>query len=293
VKTGQRIRRVPFVAPTPFGVEVLTLGRLWAIAPPAYLATPQRPAFHILISATASAVTHTVDFRPYQLSLGQSLWVRPGQVQLFGEARPAGGLVLFQPDFLIPNTQAAKIADDRFGPMVFNHAPAVGRARRALRTEYAVAASASQATVVQTETLRHLLSVLILTLSRDVLDPAPSDPGDLYGAFRDLLERDFAIAHDVAHYADSLGYSSRTLARAVHAASGQTPKQAIQSRLTLEARRLLAHTNLPISTVATQLGFRDASNFATFFVRQSGQTPTAFRDQQRPRTAALRPAGPT
>jgi AraC-like DNA-binding protein len=61
-----------------------------------------------------------------------------------------------------------------------------------------------------------------------------------------------------------------------------TPKQAIQDRLTLEARRLLAHTNLPISTIATQLGFHDPSNFATFFTHHTGDTPTAFRDQQRP-----------
>ena len=58
-------------------------------------------------------------------------------------------------------------------------------------------------------------------------------------------------------------------------------RSAIEARIALEARRLLAHTNLPASTIAIQLGFRDPSNFSTFFTRQTRQTPTAFRrDQQ-------------
>jgi AraC-like DNA-binding protein len=265
----------------------MTLAQLRAMAPPGYLAVPHRPTFHLLILTTAGAATHIVDFRPYELASGRTVWVRPGQVQFFsdGDSRPAGDLVLFQPDFLIPNTQAEAIADNRFGHVAYSHTPevraSIDRARRALRQEYAIAATARQATATQTETLRHLLSILILRLSHDAPE-AHQTPNNLYVGFRDLLERDFAIAHDVTHYAQALGYSSRTLARATHTATGQTPKQAIQDRLTLEARRLLAHTNLPISTISTQLGFHDPSNFATFFTHHTGDTPTAFRDQQRP-----------
>jgi AraC-like DNA-binding protein len=58
------------------------------------------------------------------------------------------------------------------------------------------------------------------------------------------------------------GYSVRTLGRATRAAAGESPKQAISDRLVLEARRL---------------GFRDPSNFSTFFTIHTGQSPTAFR----------------
>jgi AraC-like DNA-binding protein len=96
-----------------------------------------------------------------------------------------------------------------------------------------------------------------------------------------LLEHDFAAAHDVEHYARALGYSTRTLSRVTRAAAGQTPKQMIQERLALEAGRLLAHSTQPVSAIAAQLGFRDASNFATFFTRQMGTTPTQFRNRER------------
>jgi AraC-like DNA-binding protein len=55
----------------------------------------------------------------------------------------------------------------------------------------------------------------------------------------------------------------------------------IQERIALEAGRLLAHSNLAVTTIATELGFRDPSNFSTFFSRQMGIAPTEFRDQQR------------
>lgn len=298
MKTRQRIRSVPFIASAPFGVEVMNLAQLRAMAGPGYLRTPQRPAFHLLILSTAGATTHTVDFKRYRLAPGRTLWVRPGQVQRFSDHdnKSASDLVLFESDFLIPSTQAAALANDRFGPVAFDHAPpalaSIGRARRALRQEYTAARTTHQATVGQTEILRHLLSVLILRLSLDAPDAAAEDPHDLYRQFRELLERDFAIAHDVAYYAHALRYSSRTLARATQAATGQTPKRAIQDRLALEARRLLAHTNLPISTIATQLGFGDPSNFSAFFTHHTGETPTAFRGQQRttqhPTTTASR-----
>jgi AraC-like DNA-binding protein len=282
----QRIRRVPFLAPAPFDLEVMTLADLRAMAAPGFLAAPQRPEFHLLLLVTAGATTVTVDFRPCPLTPERALWVRPGQVLVFGEDDgPSGDLVLFRPDVLIPGTRAAAIADDRFAPVVVDHPPdgraAVDRARRALRREYRAAARDGHATATRAELLVHLLSVLVLTLGDHAPEAVRDGPDDLYARFRELLERDFATAHDVGHYADALNYSSRTLARVTQAAIGRTPKQAIKDRLVLEARRLLAHTELPVSAIAAQLGFADPSNFSAFFTHEARDTPTAFRHRQR------------
>jgi AraC-like DNA-binding protein len=256
----------------------MTFARLRAMAPAGYLATPQRPDFHLLLLPTRGASSHSVDFARHALAPGRSLWVRPGQVQRFADDdRWDGDLVLFRSDFLIPGTRAAAVADDRFGAVAIDHPPgargALDAARRALAEEYTAATHA--------EILRHLLSVLILRLDADAPPATGPDPDELYVRFRDRLERDFAIAHDVAHYATALGYSSRTLNRATQRAIGRSPKQLIQDRVVLEARRLLAHTSLPVSTIAARLGFRDASNFAAFFLHQTAATPSGFRDEQR------------
>ncbi|MFJ9846920.1 helix-turn-helix domain-containing protein [Kitasatospora sp. NPDC101155] len=54
-------------------------------------------------------------------------------------------------------------------------------------------------------------------------------------------------------------------------------EQFLDQRILLEAKRLLAHTDLPVARCAERLGFEDAANFSTFFRRQTGQTPSRWR----------------
>ena len=154
----------------------MTFADLRAMAPSGYLQHPQRPAFHLLILCRAGTMTHTVDFQRYRLRPGRTVWLRPGQVQRFTDnaGKCAGDLVLFQPDFLLPNTRAARIANDRSQPVLTDPPllarPGIDRARRELSTEYAVAKALGAAAARETEVLRHLLSVLILRVTCDEAD---------------------------------------------------------------------------------------------------------------------------
>jgi AraC-like DNA-binding protein len=287
VKRRQRIPDVSYVAPTALGVEVMTFGRLREKATRAYLTLPSRPGFHLILLGRSGEGVHTVDFRGQPVGAGRSAWVRPGQVQVFADLdRVAGDLVLFRPDFLVPGTLAARIADDHLGASGFAHAGAalaeLEAARRALRREYAEATGPGYLEGPRPEILRHLLSILVLRLTLAPSDSSGAAPRpSVYRDFRDLLERDFAVAHDTAHYAGALGYSTRTLARVTERATGRTPKQEIGERLSLEARRLLAHSDLEVAAISRRLGFSDPSNFSAFFVRRTGRTPTSFREEQR------------
>jgi AraC-like DNA-binding protein len=110
----------------------------------------------------------------------------------------------------------------------------------------------------------------------------PPVPGralpELFARFRALVERDFAHSRDVSEYAAQLGYSPRTVSRATHEAFGIAAKQFIDRRVTLEAKRLLAHDELSAAQIATYLGFTSATNFTKFFRRHTGSTPGAFRE---------------
>ncbi len=160
----------------------MTFAQLWATAPARIITRPLRPDFHSLLLITSGVMTHTVDFNVHRLGPGGVLWVRPGQVQQFSDDRPAGDLVLFEADFLLPGTQAAAIADDRFGLISAIGSAvtrgSVDRFRRVLRREYTNIARGHPPTAAQTETLRHLLSALILSLEtpdRKRTDPAGLD----------------------------------------------------------------------------------------------------------------------
>ncbi len=52
------------------------------------------------------------------------------------------------------------------------------------------------------------------------------------------------------------------------------------ARINLEAKRLLAHTVLPVAVIGERLGFADPTNFGKFFVRTVGCSPGRFRRRQ-------------
>jgi AraC-like DNA-binding protein len=126
--------------------------------------------------------------------------------------------------------------------------------------------------------LRHLLDVLILRLAHmeGPASPLPG-PSETFLRFRDTVERDFAHTRRVDDYAVALGYSTRTLSRAALDSAGVGAKEFIDRRVVLEAKRLLAHTELAAAHIAAQLGFSSATNFAKYFHQRAGQAPIAFR----------------
>ncbi|MFI9721162.1 AraC family transcriptional regulator [Streptomyces sp. NPDC052396] len=266
---------------TPAGVEVMSLAELRARAPEGLLPRPQRLDFHQILAVDSGAATHTVDFTGYWLTEGSVLWVRPGQVQQFGEvAALEGTVLLFQPGFLPSGNTVAALADDLFRPVLHQPAgpdrTAVFRAVRQLAAEFSATGLPAE---VHTEILRHLLSVLLLRLAHPGT-PAGSSvpaPGDAFLRFRAAVERDFATSHRVAGYARALGYSPRTLSRATLAAAGVGAKEFIDRRVMLEAKRLLAHSDLPAVRISERLGFEDAANFSKFFQLRAGLSPGAFR----------------
>ncbi|KUL51734.1 transcriptional regulator [Streptomyces sp. NRRL F-4489] len=285
------IREVPFSAPAgrPAGVEVLTLAELRERADACRLSAPHRPGFHHLLLLDRGRLVHCVDFREHELTPGDLLWSRPGQVQHFGDLAGAEGrLVLFESGFLDPATAAAARIEDWYGPAVRRPEPAAARALDEalgqLHREFG--ALGGLPLEVHLDVLRHLLAVLVLRAAHpggaaDGPGDGTCEAGETYLRFRDAVERGFTRSRRVADYARALGYAPRTLSRATEAVAGVGAKEFIDRRVVLEAKRLLAHGDQPAARIADRLGFADATNFTKFFQRQAGVTPIAFREAVR------------
>jgi AraC-like DNA-binding protein len=130
--------------------------------------------------------------------------------------------------------------------------------------------------------LRYQLSALLMRIGivhRQQEDERPTLPSELqrFRRFHQLVEQSFAKWHQVAKYAHSLGCTEKTLTRATMGVAGITAKAFIASRISLEAKRLLAHTSSSVATIADSLGFDDPSNFVKFFKRETGCIPSQFR----------------
>lgn len=144
-----------------------------------------------------------------------------------------------------------------------------------LRAEYDRPESAVSAEILQ---LR--LATVLLQIDRLPHPDGGSDPhagGEVYARFRAELERSYATTRRAADYAHRLGYTVKTLTRACTAATGQPVKHVIDGRVALEGRRLLAHTDEPVATIARRVRFPEPTNFGKFFTRHTGVTPGVFR----------------
>ncbi|WP_170288325.1 helix-turn-helix domain-containing protein [Marilutibacter maris] len=78
-----------------------------------------------------------------------------------------------------------------------------------------------------------------------------------------------------------MGCTQKSLNRATWDVAGLGAKGFIARRITLDAKRLLACTDRPIYQVAENLGFDEATNFANFFRKNVGESPTEFREAHR------------
>jgi AraC-like DNA-binding protein len=294
---GDGIRTFPFPVDLSLlgvGMQVgpMGAGRTWHAHAP--LHRVHRIDFHVVMLFTGGPVRHMIDFAEYEATAGDLLWIRPGQVHRFSPDSEYRGTVLtMQPGFLPRATvEATGLYRYDLPPLLHPDGArlaALTASLDQLRREYEDATTLPLS--LHTAVLRHTLTAFLLRLAHLAASSAQEArqgrgqadaPGDTtFTLFRNAVERDFATNHSVSAYADALGYSRRTLVRAVRAATGETPKGFIDKRVVLEAKRLLAHTDMPIGRVGAAVGFPDAANFSKFFHQHTDMTPAAFRAELR------------
>ncbi len=262
-------------------IEILTLARLRSSGDAPALARPFRSDRHCLLTLTSGSMRHSVDFTEHALAPGQWLWARPGQVQQWGGLEQAEGTVIrFATGFLDPDTAIGVCVDDPHAPVVRVPQNDDHALLRAATTQLQWEHSADRLPYdTRLQVLRHLLAVLVLRVASLPAPQAGPDPSEVYLAFRDAVERDFANSRRLSDYAEALAYSPRTLSRATLAAAGIPAKEFIDRRVILEAKRMLACSPIPAARIGERLGFSSATNFNKFFAQRTGMTPIAFRSE--------------
>jgi AraC family transcriptional activator of pobA len=124
-----------------------------------------------------------------------------------------------------------------------------------------------------------LLMALIVRLRgavRDVTAAEASEAG-LSRRFRALAEAHFREHWPIGDYARALGLSEDRLHAVISRATGRPPKEILQRRLALEAKRHLLYTSMTVKEIAYDLGFDDPAYFSRFFTRRATMSPSEYR----------------
>lgn len=242
----------------------------------------QRAMFHQLVVCTSGEGTHNVDFESIPFTAGSMIRIHPGQVQQFVTDAAFEATMVVWPDdshYADPQAPAWYPGSDiatRWQLDTESLTQVLGWIEE-LRVEQAqFDTSAAYASLLQT-----LLRSLLIRLA--IMLPQPSQSANRlprpYLDYREMIEARLYDRPSVLALAHDLGYSSRTLDRACKTVSGNTAKEVLDERTTLEIRRLLTHTTRPIAQVGHDLGFGDPSNFSKFVKRHLGQLPGQIRNE--------------
>ncbi|MEV0329819.1 AraC family transcriptional regulator [Micromonospora echinospora] len=253
-------------APTPTGIQTLTLGDLGA--DPAWRRPVLIGSDHLVL-VTGGHGTLEVDFRPFPCRPGTMFRIRPGQALRRTDALDAV-MVRWSPHAL----HGLDVDPDT----VPTHTQLVGEDEEAVINEVSqlVVDCRRHRGTAGESLLRHQLAVLLLRLTLTTAPTGGTEPRTFRRLCREV-EHHYRYTRRVEDYADRLGCSVRTLTRACLAMTGRSAKQVIDERVALQARRLLAATDEPIARIGRYLGFPEPTNFGRFFSREVGLSPGAFR----------------
>ena len=102
-------------------------------------------------------------------------------------------------------------------------------------------------------------------------------PEQICGQYLSLIETNCHEHHSVGWYADQLHVAPKYLSNVVHKTLNSSPNAYIDQAIIRHAKSLLSSTSLSIQQIADHLGFQNQSHFGTFFKRQTGFSPSAFK----------------
>ncbi len=240
----------------------------------------------VVIVASTGAAWHEIDFERHRISNGQIFIIKPGQVHSWSLRPRTQG-------FVIEFTHESLILDFRQGPNLLaqlSHIPDVIKLkdRPAFRRFEILCETMRQEFLERKDQyeacIRSYLSGALIQLLRETRThsqkspQAPSSDETLH-RLKQLIEASFTQEHGVTFYAKKLGLSPKALTMRLSRILDKSPRELIQDRCLLEAKRLLAYTSLSVSEVGYALGFEDPNYFVRFFRQHSQITPARFRSR--------------
>ena len=268
----------------PLDIEIISASELRLRA--ALTSRAHRVNFFHLIAFTEGSCRHMVDFQLIDCCASSWLLLWPGQVHSFDFRSDWQGWILVCKDDFLPTS-----LDTKIDPLLAGFQDLIPflsilgiEEQKSCIAGIEIMLRDIQSFSNHPEAnalLRCSFSSLLLRLRlahQPKKNPASNQIArKRLARFKKILESDVHVSHEVGYFARALGCSEKSLNRTTQEISGTTTKRFIDMHIALEAKRMIAHTNLPISVIGSELGFDEATNFVKFFKRLNGMTPSEFR----------------
>lgn len=250
----------------------------------AFVEEPHRHNSHLLLFFTKGSGTHEVDFDVYQIQPGSLFVLQPGQLHRWNLSKDIDGFVVIY---------SAEMYNLYFGQKKISDFPFYASAHT--KPEILLDTTEVQSIMpyfnfllrenentgrFRSDKMFNLLDCIHIEIARKY-PVGDAHQTFAYNAkiavFQSLLEQHFRAEKWPSFYAEKLHITLKHLNRICNEILGKTATEVIAERVILEIKRMLADKQLPVNEIANDLGYQDYSYFSRFFKKQTGISPTDFR----------------
>lgn len=284
---ASEIKHYLFKEGLPLGFEITSVGEIYSRSR-GLLITPHRNAFYNIIWFQQGSPVHLIDFKPVQIHSDVLLFVGKDTVQIFDSKTPFDAkIILFTDDFFCKEDSDTKYLGSN---ILFNDFLDISKIEL-LNASDMFKALWSLMELEQNRAADHYHRDLLKNYLHNFLLLAEREKRkqgfkeipknlelDYLLLFKDVLEKDFKVQKSVKYYSDHLCIPNKRLTHATLKTLGRTPKQMIEERVLLEAKRLIVHSNESVKSIGFTLGFDQTTNFIKFFRKHTETTPNRFRE---------------
>jgi AraC family transcriptional regulator, transcriptional activator of pobA len=251
---------------------------------------PHRHDFYAIYYVTGGKGLYDIDFVSYPLSSDTLYFVSPGQVHRGRFIRQMEGYIIgFLEDFLLCLDSSFGCAYELTFFNAVGHCPILPLNQPDATKIKTLITTMEQEYLADTQdrtsALRAYLHILLVNIQRLYAVTYPEEhskrDSSFIRKFNHLVSTHYMTEKTVRSYAAKMGVSVGYLSNTIKSLTGVPPSQIIRQHIVLEAKRLLAHTNLSVSEIVYHLNLEDHSYFSRMFNHATGLSPTAFREMIR------------
>ena len=269
------------------GFTILKLSEFRAKEPIINRCTPHKINFYLMIVITKGNGLHEIDFKKYNYSKGDIIFISKGQVHQWDATQTSEGyMLIFNDNYL---TKYFTLFHDSSFEIPFNqslNSPLLSLSQeinsKTFKTifediydEFKISNSAFKTEIINSQ-LRIVFLKLqsLLKFKRNNKKDAQLD---LFLRFQESVELYLRKSRNATDYLKWLSVSYIELNNACKCFSNKTIKEYIDTIIIVNAKRSLTNKSIPINKIAFDLGFDEATNFTKFFKKRTQFTPRKFR----------------
>lgn len=250
-----------------------------------FIEEPHRHDSYLMVFFTNGSGIHEIDFDRFEIKKGSLFVLQPGQMHHWSLSDNIEGFVIiFSQELYNLYFGQKKINDYNFYNSILNRPEVVFETdefSKILPYFDLLTQENSQENKYQLDKMLNLLDCIHIEIARKYNETYSHQTHSYnikISAFEVLLEEHFKTQKMPSFYAEQLHITLKHLNRICNEILQKTATEVIMDRVILEIKRMLTDKQLAVNEIAYAVGYEDYSYFSRVFKKQTGMSPTEFRN---------------